>query len=369
MSSAWSMATTSLGRRLRSVRRYRWWALQLLVAVPGVVLAIQDTGGPDSSHLAKLWHDASLFFFVLAVTLRAWRAPEEGTADVLRFRLLHRKVAWRAFAVLLLCACLALTADRWFTWRGDPPVARDWSTAAVLLLWLAVATRLVEPLVWLLWPLELRRSVRLAKLAEDAARAAARSSRRAVAPPEIFPDQGAFGRTRATYQSHGGPPSHEPRSVAAGTADNAFSPRNRNRNRNRDPRPAAPVLHWDGRRLAWTDTRGRTHTIPVQDRPALKGSVDRRVRPVTEMVWLLHTGARTGPAGRLVLLDDKGYRFLVLHSNRRSFGPCADLAEAVGVPFAAYRIGGDAQAFRTLLDSLFPPRGRVLELRTDPHSC
>ncbi|MFC1436780.1 hypothetical protein ABUW04_00785 [Streptacidiphilus sp. N1-10] len=357
MSTAWTLATTSLGRRLRFLRRYRWWALQLLVAVPGIVLVTHDTGTADSSHVAKLWHDAALFFFVLAATLRVWRAPEEGTAEMLRFRLLHRKVAWRAFTVLLLAGSLALAADRWCTWKGDGPAARGWSTAAWVLVWLAVAARLLEPLVWLLWPQELRRGVKLARLAEDAAKVTARHSTRAAIPPTVFADQGAFGRTRASYQSHGGPPSPEPQSVPAQLAGTSYSARGRRL------RASPPVLHWDGTRLAWSDAQGHTHMVPVAGRPALKGSVDRGVRPVAEMVWLLHTGARLGPSSLLVLLDDKGYRFLVLHTNQRSFGPCADLAEAVGVPFAAYRIAGDAQAFRTLLNSLFPHRGPVVELR------
>jgi hypothetical protein len=357
MSTAWSLATTGVGRRLRFLRRYRWWALQLLVAVPGIVLFTRDTGGPESGHLAKLWHDSSLFFFVLAATLRVWRAPEEGTAEVLRLRVLHRKVGRRVFTVLLLAGTLALTADRWFIWKGDGPTARAWSTVAVLLFWLAVAARLLEPLVWLLWPRELRRSVRLARLAEDAARATVRRSPRAVAPPTVFPDQGAFGRTRPAYQSHGGPPSSEPQSVTARPAGAPPSARGPG------PRASSPVLHWDGLRLAWSDVRGRTHMIPVSGRPALKGGVDRGLRPVAEMVWLLHDGAKPGPSSRLVLLDDRGYRFLVLHTNRRSFGPFADLAEAVGVPFAAYRLTGDAETFRTLLDSLFPRRGPVVELR------
>ena len=357
MSTAWSLATTGLGRRLRYLRRYRWWALQVLVAVPGIVLVTHDTGAPDSSHVAKLWHDASLFFFVLAATLRVWRAPEEGTVEVLRFRLLHRKIAWRAFTVLLLAGALALTADRWFTWKGEDSTARGWSTVALVLFWLAVAARVLEPLVWLLWPKELRRSVRLARLAEDAAKITARHSPRAVAPPTVFPDQGAFGRTHPTYQSHGGPPSPEPQSVTTRLADSSLSARSRR------PRVSAPVLHWDGTRLAWTDGHGHTHMIPVEGRAALKGSVDRGLRPVAEMVWLLQVGARQGPSSLLVLLDDKGYRFLVLHANQRSFGPSADLAEAVGVPFAAYRIAGDAETFRTLLNSLFPHRGPVVELR------
>lgn len=357
MSTAWNLATTGLGRRLRFLRRYRWWALQLLAAVPGIVLLNHDTGVPDSSHLAKLWHDSSLFFFVLAATLRVWRAPEKETAEVLRFRQLHRKTAWRAFTVLILAGTLALTADRWFTWKGDDPTARTWSTLAVLLLWVAVAARLLEPLVWLLWPQELRGSVRLAELAEDAAKATARHAPRTLAPPTVYPDQGAFGRTHPTYQSRSNQPSPTPQSVTARVADSSFSARSRSL------RASPPVLHWDGLRLAWTDSHGRTHMIPVNGRPALKGSVDRTLRPVADMVWLLHDGARTGPSSLLVLLDDEGYRFLVLHTNQRSFGPSADLAEAVGVPFAAYRIACDAETFRTLLNSLFPHRGRVVELR------
>ena len=357
MSTAWDLATTGLGRRLRFLHRYRWWALQLLVAVPGVVLLTRDTGASDSSHIAKLWHDSSLFFFALAATLRVWRAPEEGTADVLRFRLLHRKIAWRAFTVLLLAGALALTADRWFTWKGDDPTARTWSTVAVLLFWLAVAARLLDPLVWQLWPRELRRSVRLAELAEDAAKATARNAPRAVAPPMVFPDQGAFGRTHPSYQSRGGSPSPTPQSVAARSADSSLPARSRG------PRLSPPVLHWDGNRLAWSDSHGHTHMIPVEGRPPLKGKVDRSLRPVAEMVWLLRAGAGRGPSSLLVLLDDQGYRFLVLHTNQRSFGPCADLAEAVGLPFAAYRIAGDAETFRALFDSLFPRRGPVVELR------
>lgn len=361
MSSAWNLVGTGLGRRLRFLHRYRWWALHLLALVPGIVLATRDTGAPDSSHLAKLWHDSALFFLVLAVTLRVWRAPEEGTAEVLRFRQLHRKIAWRTFTVLMLAATAALTADRWFTWRGDGPSARDCSTLAVLLFWLAVAARLLEPLIWLLWPRELRRSVRLARLAEDAARATARSAAKAPAPPTVFPDQGAFGRTRPSYQSFSRGPSLTPQSVTARSAAGPLAARGRG------PRTSPPVLHWDGTRLAWSDARGHTHMIPIDGRPALKGDVDRQVRPVAQMVWLLHrwagTGPRSGPPSRLVLLDREGYRFLVLHTDQRSFGPFADFAEAVGVPFAAYRLACDAETFRTLFDALFPRRGRVVELR------
>jgi hypothetical protein len=368
MSTSWNLATAGLGRRLRWLRRYRWWALQLLVAVPGVVLVGHDPGASDSSHLAKLWHDSALFFLVLAVTLRVWRAPEEGTVEVLRFRLLHRKIAWRVFTVLMLAGTLALTGDRWFTWKGDGSTARDLSTAAVVLFWLAVTARLLEPLVWLLWPRELRRSVTVARLAEEAAKANARSRRNArtpVAPPVVFPDQGAFGRTHPSYRSHNREPSPAPRSVTARLAGDWGSTRGGRggRSGSAGQRVSPPVLHWDGTRLAWSDNQGRTHMVPVEGRSALKGKVDRGVRPVAEMVWLLQSQAGRGPSSRLVLLDGDGFRFLVLHTNQRGYGPCADLAEAVGVPFAAYRIAGDEEAFRRLVDSLFPRRGRVVELR------
>ena len=51
MSNTWSMLAARFDRRWRRYRRHRWWLLQVLVAVPGVLLLAHRTGTPDSSPL------------------------------------------------------------------------------------------------------------------------------------------------------------------------------------------------------------------------------------------------------------------------------------------------------------------------------
>ncbi|MEY9968639.1 hypothetical protein ABIA33_006723 [Streptacidiphilus sp. MAP12-16] len=341
MSNTWSVLAAGCERRWR---RYRWWLLQVLVGVPGVVLLAHRTGTPDSGPLSKLWHDSSGVFFVLAATLRVWRAPEEGLPDPLRIRELHRKVFLRAGTVLLLGATLGLVADRYFTWQRHDPTARTASLCAVLLLFASPVPPLLDPLVWRLWPEPLRRSVRVARAAEETGKAFPFAN-----PLSFDPDRGAFGRPKPVYEHPGGKPSRT-----------ACSTRAKNRRK-----PGRSTLHWDGRRLAVSDPKGHTSTIPIAGRPAPSGPSDPRLRPAAELVWLSH-GSRPyqSRGATLLLLDADGYRFLALTGMTFSANAAAQVARAAGLAFASYDLGYANETYSALLNRLFPRRGRVVTLNS-----
>ncbi|SEK49065.1 hypothetical protein [Streptacidiphilus jiangxiensis] len=345
MNGGFGVAATSLWGRVARVRRRRWRIAQLLVALPCVPLLAYDANShrPVATDADKFWHDASLPFLVLAVTLPLWRAPEEGLPDALRLRELHRRICRRAAVVLLLAASVTVSFDHWYTWHGNPAAANAAGTVGLDLLALAPVVWLVlEPLLWTLWPAPVRRGVRVAQTAEALYRPRRRRSKsRSVIVPEPVPggitdfdaDQGASGRPR--------PHLHEP--ARARSADRRTAPA-RGRQRHQEA-----YLHWDGAALTVCDGRGRVRTVPLADTAHPGG--------VAELVWL-------SPRNQLLFLDRDGYRLgRTLGGLKTEPGTVSRVSVAAGLAFNAYQLStwNETRAEQSAL--LFPRRPLLSRLR------
>jgi len=384
VSSVWQIFNAQLQRRRR---RWAWVQRWLPVPTLGAVGAV--VGSVAAHHGFSV--DAALPLWVLAGSWPVWRAPEEGAADALRFRLRVRRIGWRASVTVVLA----------FTVTRASGVSADWVLA------LAPIPALLEPLLWPLWPRSLRRAVRSAQVYEELVEAKfaqgrnrqsrnGRSRRRSwwIRRPYVGgrvgavsvgfdPDRGVCGRPLPVESSEPEPepepePESEPEPGAGGRAPVRATPVRQLlylwREEETGPRIERWLRYasvsWSGRELLVTDGRQRLVRAGLAGRP--KSEYPRpgeRVlphRPV-ELVWLTERrvdAARTYLESWVLLLDAEGRRLLTLPAVGLRQSDVGAVAHAAGLRFAAYELAlGGWEGPRPLSSRLFPKRRGHIRLR------
>lgn len=366
-----SGAQDARGLRRTPLGRLRRWSLSLVPIICAVVIisATQSGGNVD---VENLWASAAFLLFAAGATAFVWRRVRNDDFEALRWRRLHRRVFWRAAVLTLLAGLVCLGLVAFWQWRADdslgtfqlPTWAADEGHAAFfrgLATWLPAAVVpivFVEPLVWRLWPRLVRSAVRRARVAKILS-----ADRRYSTRLDLDPGLGAAGRPRAVGSAPSGEPDGQPHRITPHGSRPMDWPRTAT-----DAWWHNAAIAWDGSALTLTDGQSRTYVFSV----ARPGSVapEGRRRPVAELVWfsedlspLYRYGSTTRRHVRCVLLlDVNGRRVAELPAAGFAPHDVARVAQAAGLPFAAYdlgSVGGDERAANPLL---FPGRRRAVKI-------
>lgn len=374
-------------------------AVQLVLVVVGFVVFLPGTNDNLRAEIANLHVAGGLPIWLIAAMIPLWVAPERGAPEPLRFRRRHRRIAWRLAFLGLFAASLALLANAYWQWQ----TARAWDAdtvtraeaftadahhAAVAGVWLVCLwplPGLVEPLVWLLWPASVHRAVRCARAAETLTNPA-----RAARPIGFDPDRGAAGRPgrplfsaepetgsspgRGFSPGPGAGPEPEKRAVALSDIGLSVQPwpdrENLSSSGSMSGSQRSDVqLSWNGFELTLVDRDRPPVPVPLAGR-GQDPAYDRIRRPVAELVWFRegHVHRRSVPPPWdgldqcLVLLDADGFRVGTVSRVTDDWLSVAQVAEAAGVPFAAYDLGSQWDDTTSANERLFPRRGRQLRM-------
>lgn len=358
--------------RLRLIRLRRWLVPLALVGSGFAVIAATQTG--TDADVENLWLPLALALMTCGVTAWVWRRAEGGGFEALRWRRLHRRVLWRAATLSLLGGLAALWLVAFWNWRADNALGGfDLSTwdgdnghaaffrgVSAWLSAVAPALFLAEPIVWRLWPRSLRQAVRRAKTAEVLA------NRRYGTHLMVDPALGAAGRPEPTLAVKAGAPSRLPR---------AATPHGR--------QPADwttaeasewwqhAELAWDGSALVVTDGQRNARTFPALTTPVDAGSDDGSgPGRVAELVWFTEETASwnilTWQREQVLLLDEGGRRIAELPAAGLTAEAVARIAEAAGLPFAAYDLGSARRDERPAHPMLFPRTRRTVKVTPLP---
>ena len=328
-----STLLSPLARRWRRFARLRRRLSQGALAVAALLLIAI----PPSSE--KIWHDVGLSVLVFAITLPVWRAPEEGLPALVHLRELHRRICWRVSAGLVLTGTLALIANRWLVHQhtpGDAADARTVATWGTVLACLSLAPLLAERPLWRLWPEPMRREAAVGEAMTKLSRARYVSRRPVVAGlPE--------------------PVEHTPAGPTSAAACATPMPRHPNRQHT--------MLRWDGHRLSVSDVQGASHPIPVAGREGEdQPRYDRRLRPVSEIVWVNHAVGDDNSDGTMLLIDTEGHRCGILTALPFRRNDAAWVARSAGVAFTVYDLTFAGISYEELMNALYPTRGSVFKL-------
>ncbi|QMU68020.1 hypothetical protein [Streptacidiphilus sp. P02-A3a] len=329
-----STLLTPLKRRWRRFARLRALLLQGAVGLTGLLLITL----PPAAE--RIWHDVGATVLLAAVTLRVWRAPEEGLPDPLRFRRLHRAVCWRVGTALLLGGTLALVANRWLLARHEGGGAHTVAVLGGVSAGLGVLAAVVERPLWRLWPTPVRRAAATAEALEKISRNQPITARPLAGLPE--------------------PVLHRPAGTPSPHACSTFG-------RKRDA-VGRVVLRWDGRHLIVVDRYGTAYEVPIPGQPRdLALAYDARLRPLGELVWCSYVWRPPYrvPRATLLLLDTDGRCFAELTGPRFGRQAAVAVARAAGVAFTAHDLSFAGVGWEELLKALYPRRGRVFRLRDD----
>jgi hypothetical protein len=332
-------------------RRVISLGVSLAVVVIGfAVLLPAVSGGYDAA--GSLRFASALLIWLLAVSWPLWRAPERALAEPLRLRLRHRLVMRRLALLALIAADGGFIADSYWRWRrtdhvngpghyGDPTelhldhLAHLAVTTGLALLLACVLLVALEPLLWLLWPAAIRRSVRQAEAAEalqDPLRF--RYVRADIAAIQRFdPERGWLGRPGALAEVPAGPAETAPLTIRA--ARLAYLPKAI------IDRPDCAIT-WDGEALVLTDRRKRSVRVTAGE--------------ISELVEVNEDYGRDRQLSDVLALDESG-RYLVRlapHEARFARKDLVALAKASGLPLAVYDLGYCYKDFGSDLPRLAP---------------
>lgn len=368
MSSPWKIFTARLQRRRR-----RWARVQRWLPVPALG-ALGAVAGAVAAHTG-FSVDAALPLWVLAGSWPVWRAPEEGAADALRFRLRIRRIGWRASVTVVLA----------FSVTRASGVSADWILA------LAPAPALLEPLLWPLWPRGLRRAVRSAQVYEELVEAKLaqarkrRGLRRLVRSRQLVlggrvhalavgfdPDRGSCGRPEPVASSepeHGRPGSDGGAPLrATPVRELLYQWREEESGPRLERWLRYASVSWSGRELLVTDGRQRRVRAGLAGRPE-QTRPGERVLPhcPVELVWLTEKrvdAVSTYVESQVLLLDAEGRRLLTFPGLGLRQGDVGAVAHAARLRFAAYELALSGwEGPRPLSSRLFPKRRGHIRLR------
>lgn len=399
----------------RFVRRSHpatWWRrlTVLAISVAGLVVFLPATNDSLDADIANLHFGEGVVIWAFAAMIPFWAAPEAGLPQMLRYRSLHRRVAWRLSVLVLFASSWGLLGNAYWTWRAGRTDylhhsglidtydghAHACAIAGLWVLCLSPLPVLLDPLVWrLVMPETLRRGLRCARVAR------AMASRTRGAPPGFDPDRGAAGRpSGASRQDPARPPDPGPRTVSL--TGNAWR---------HGARPKVELC-WDGTELTLlrgpkrpdstshvskaADAKARGPKAPPVVIPLARGGWTARAgsdagtvrgggdqgrggrgrgsrirRPVAEIVWYVerHNTVRAAPAQwstrdvSLVLLDERGFTVGSVRRVRDDWSVIASVVRAAGVAFTAYDLGSSPRDDEPRLGPLlFPRRGRQVRL-------
>lgn len=353
--------------RLRLVRLRRWFVSLALVVGGFVVIAATQSG--TDADVENLWLPLALALVVCGATAGVWRRAEGGGFEALRWRRLHRRVFWRAATLSLLGGLAALWLVAFWEWRADtslggfelPTWDSDNGHAAFfrgVSAWLSAAAPalvLAEPFVWRLWPHSLRQAVRRAKTAEVLAK------RRYGTQLILDPALGAAGRPEATLTVKRGEPSRRAHAITPQGRQPADWPRTAARDWWRHGR-----LAWDGSALEVTDGQLNSWRFPTVTTPSDADSEDARgTGHVAELVWFTEEvrswRVPTWQHEQILLLDATGRRIAELPVAGLTAKATAEIAEAAGLPFAAYDLGSVRRDESPAHPLLFPRTRRTVK--------
>jgi hypothetical protein len=351
-----------------------------LIVLPGIALLCVGIGSTPT-ETGKMWHDLSLEFFLLAVTLPLWRRGERTFVNSPPWYEVLRRILRRTSGILLFGAVGGLAAFRWYTAHGQPSAAHDASTIGVSALLLALVPLLLGPVLRRCAPAGLRRADRVARLAEElnsSVRLTRTQQRWAAASPQLRakaerqlsigfdPGQGASGRPE---------PFREHLRGLSGTADKVVT---------LPSRPAgyhAAEVAWDGTQIVVTDCdSGQIYLFPVvggqvrdidQVSDKQRSAVARRPA-VAEIVtfdprFLIRTsganlvvgraaGSDSGRPCRLHLLDADGYCLLTVDNFNCNRSDTIKLAKAAGVGCTYYTVDCTPENVNKIRRLMFPRR-------------
>lgn len=350
----------------------RRWSLQIvcfLAILPVFALIPRDA----SLDYGNLWAEATLPLLLTAFTAHLWRKNGPEDLPALAFRIRHRRISWRISIVLLYGALIAMWVASYWYWRSDNAVSEEaashclsqvsafrhvqnWLLATVLIPTLA------EPLVWRLWPDSLRDAARRAKSAERSVKESS-GAMRLVQGGFSF-ELGAAGRPLPLMSSPAGTRSGEPVTARPTAATALRLSKGELAKLDRWWRNGA--LSWDGTSLTVTDAHGAEWKVPlVEDADGAK---------VAEIVCYKERqrfgssspGANLGTKLRslgLLFLDERGRRIAQISAMGLAFEDVGRVAQAAGIPFAAYDLGGRSDDLPPRLSTrLFPKRRRMVKL-------
>jgi hypothetical protein len=337
------------------------WVVRGLVAGAGIAMLCVGIGSQAATD--KMWHDASLAFFLLAATLPLWRRGERGLSGPPGRREVLRRILWRTSGILVFGAIAALTANRWYTAHGQLPAAHGISVLGVSALLLAVVPPVLEPVLWRCFPAALRRNERVGRLSEElnvsvppprsqlsalAASSQYWGNSRRRRPVNFFPDEGASGRPS--------PIREHPRGLPGGPEKVTV--------RSLRSDDLGALVKWDGRNIIATSRRtGRDHTLSVAPKPSAKGdrAPGRRERGVAEIVGYEthpldtdYIGLNLPPG--LFLLDADGFRILTVNSFNCRWEDMVRLAKAAGVGCSLYSVHCTIESAGKIRNLMFPRR-------------
>ena len=369
--------------RLRMrLRRWLRWLVPLALGVSGFVVLAATQSGADAD-VENLWLPVALALMAAGATAWVWRAAEGGGFEALRWRRLHRRTVWRVAAASLLGGLAGLWMVAFWDWRADLALERldmpvwdaDNGRAGffrAVSAWLSAAAPalvLVEPFVWRLYPRGLRQAVRRAKIAEGLA------ERRYGTRLTIDPALGAAGRPEPVLATQRGEPGPRPHAIRPHGRHPADWPR------------AAAAAWWNHGRLAWdgsalvvTDGAQGSWTFPVATTPADRPGEDKDdhsaaqrvegMERVEEMVWYeeiaLTRRVSSWQHEQVLLLDEAGRCIAEVPGAGFTALAVAGIAEAAGLPFAAYDLGTVRRDERPAHPLLFPRTGRTVKVEPLP---
>lgn len=349
--------------------RLRRWLVPLALAGSGfVVIAATQTG--TDADVENMWLPLALALMACAATAWVWRRAEGGGFEALRWRRLHRRVLWRAAALSLLGGLAALWLVAFWNWRADnalggldlPTWDADNGHAAFfrgVSAWLSAAAPalfLAEPFVWRLWPRSLRQAVRRARTAEVLA------NRRYGTHLMVDPALGAAGRPEPTLAVKAGASSPLPHAAMP----HGRQPADWTRTEASEWWQHAK-LAWDGSALVVTNGQRISWTFPALITSADAGSADGSGPDrVAELVWFTEEtaswGVLTWQREQVLLLDEDGRRIAELPAAGLALEAVARIAEAAGLPFAAYDLGSARRDERPAHPMLFPRTRRTVKV-------
>jgi len=358
--------------RLRLIR-LRHWLLPLALVVGGFVLIAATQSGSDAD-VENLWLPLALALMAGGATAWVWRRAEGGGFEALRWRRLHRRVFWRTAALSLLGGLAALWLVAFWQWRADTTPggfeqsawdsdnghAAFFGSVSAWLSAAAPALFVVEPFAWRLWPRSLRQAVRRAKTAEILAK------RRYGTQLILDSVLGAAGRPEATLTVKRGEPSPRAHAITPHGRQPADWPRAAARDWWRHAK-----LAWDGSALQVADGQLSSWTFPVVTTPTDEGSegaggIDR----VAELVWFTEDvrswRVATWQHEQILLLDRGGRRIAELPVAGFTAKATAAIAEAAGLPFAAYDLGSVRRDESPAHPMLFPRTRRTVKVTPLP---
>ncbi|HEV2636691.1 MAG TPA: hypothetical protein VGX23_16185 [Actinocrinis sp.] len=358
----------------------------------GVFFGVVATNADEDP--GNLWMIPTVPLWIWVFTGHLWRRtrPVADGMEVLVLRRRVRLVIWRSALVLVFVAFALLWVASFWHWRASiADYAWDYSTPdadaghyaffAALWWWpLAPAALLilVQPLLFPLAPAPVRDAVRRAK-AMKAAVGAERFTR--SGHTGFDPGRGAAGRpiavaeTRSRERTGGCEPVRPDRghATAVGSGPDAAK---------LSPAQAKVLggwwqngsLRWDGTALIATDATGTETRLPVADLgPDRIEPRESRRRAVAEVVWYeeWHQGNTTALSLRrklwcngVLFLDRDGFRIAQMPGVGLTAELAGRVAQAAGLPFAAYDLGGSPQTspFRPSA-SIFPRRRRAITVK------